>query len=107
MTFRRQITMHRTLVSRRLSLVLLGAIVAIGAVGGIGTHTAQAQSPNRLVSPFPDLDQKIVALLPTPEEQAFLQIPWRLNIMQARAESLRTGKPLFVWEMNGHPLGHT
>ena len=54
-----------------------------------------------------DLDARIAAVLPTPEEDAFLKIPWRLNILQARAESARTGKPLFIWSMNGHPLGHT
>jgi hypothetical protein len=104
MTFPLQITMPQMLVSRYLRLVFLGTVVAIGS---IGTCSAQAQNLTRLVSPFPELEQKITALLPTPEEEAFLQIPWRLNIMEARAESLRTGKPLFVWEMNGHPLGHT
>lgn len=54
-----------------------------------------------------DLEPKISAVLPTAEEDAFLKIPWRLNILQARTESARTGKPLFVWSMNGHPLGHT
>ena len=62
---------------------------------------------NRVPRVFPDLEQKIAAVLPTSDEQAFLQIPWRLNVMAARAESARTGKPMFVWEMNGHPLGHT
>src|SRR5437867_3918158 len=79
-----------------LFLLLALALPPIGAF---------AQS--RVPASFPDLEQKIAALLPTAEEQAFLQIPWRLNVMEARAESQRTGKPMFVWEMNGHPLGHT
>lgn len=66
-----------------------------------------ASGQNRVPRVFPDLETKVAAILPTEEEQAFLQIPWRLNVMQARAESARTGKPMFVWEMNGHPLGHT
>jgi hypothetical protein len=53
------------------------------------------------------LEQKIAAIVPTPAEDAFLQIPWRPNLLKARAESVRTGKPLFIWSMNGHPLGHT
>src|SRR5207244_13171455 len=44
---------------------------------------------------------------PREEEQAAGQIPSRLNAMTARAESARTGKPMFVWEMNGHLLDHT
>ena len=66
-----------------------------------------ALGQNRVPRVFPELEAKVTALLPTEEEQAFLQIPWRLNVMEARAESARTGKPMFVWEMNGHPLGHT
>ena len=54
-----------------------------------------------------NLDQRISAIMPTPEEDAFLQVPWRTNLNAARVESIRTGKPLFVWEMNGHPLCHT
>lgn len=62
---------------------------------------------NRVPRLIPDLEQKIARVLPTDDEQAFLKIPWRLNAMTARAESARTGKPMFMWEMNGHPLGHT
>ena len=58
-------------------------------------------------SDSPDLEQKIAAVLPTPQEDAFLKIPWRLNLLTARSEAARTGKPLFIWSMNGHPLGHT
>ncbi len=54
-----------------------------------------------------ELEGKIAAVLPTAEEDAFLQIPWRMNVLRARAESARTGKPLFIWSMNGHPFGHT
>ena len=54
-----------------------------------------------------DLARKIETVLPTSEEDAFLQIPWRLNIMKARVESLRTGKPMIIYEMNCNPLGHT
>ena len=63
---------------------------------------AQTTSPT-----YAELVKKVSDVLPSAEEDAFLQIPWRLNVMQARAESLRTGKPLLIWEMNGNPLGHT
>jgi hypothetical protein len=83
-------------------LAALSAALCLLAVAA-GGASAQAHLPHD----FPDLDARIRAVLPTPEEDAFLQIPWRLNVMEARAESLRTGKPMFLWEMNGHPLGHT
>ena len=74
---------------------------------GTGFDRVGAGAQERVPPSIPGLEQKIAAMLPTADEDAFLQIPWRLNIMQARAESLRTGKPMFVWEMNGHPLCHT
>jgi hypothetical protein len=34
-----------------------------------------------------------------------MQIPWRSNILEAIEEGRRTGKPIFLWIMNGNPLG--
>lgn len=51
------------------------------------------------------LDQKIRSILPAPEEERWLTIPWRSDLMQARAEAQQQGKPLFLWIMDGHPLG--
>jgi len=53
------------------------------------------------------LDQQVASVLPKPDEERWLTIPWRTNLMKARAESQRAGKPLFLWIMNGNPLGCT
>jgi hypothetical protein len=50
------------------------------------------------------LEQKVNSVLPAPEEERWLQIPWRTDLMQARADAQRAGKPLFMWIMDGHPL---
>jgi hypothetical protein len=55
----------------------------------------------------PSLDAKIASVVPQPTEDQWLTIPWRTNLMLARQESQRTGKPLFLWIMNGSPLGCT
>ena len=44
---------------------------------------------------------------PRAEESAWLEIPWRTNLWQARIDAARTGKPIYLWEMDGHPLGCT
>jgi|CXWL01.1.fsa_nt_gi hypothetical protein len=54
-----------------------------------------------------DIDAKIAAVLPTAEENRWLEIPWRLNLGVARREAAESKKPLFVWMMNGHPMGCT
>jgi len=52
-----------------------------------------------------ELEQRIRALLPSEAENGFMQVPWRTNIMEAIAEAGRANKPVFLWVMNGNPLG--
>lgn len=54
-----------------------------------------------------DLDAKIASVRPTGAEEKWLSVPWRTNLMHARQEAQEAGKPLFLWVMNGHPLGCT
>jgi hypothetical protein len=55
----------------------------------------------------PTLDQKIAGVLPTAAEDKWLQIPWRTSLMKARVDAQSAGKPLFLWIMNGSPVGCT
>lgn len=34
-------------------------------------------------------------------------IPWKVDLLEARDLASKSGKPLFLWSMNGHPLGCT
>lgn len=54
-----------------------------------------------------ELDAKVASVMPSPKEERWLAIPWRLDLMQARVEAQRLHKPLFLWIMNGHPMGCT
>ncbi len=60
-----------------------------------------------LPRPAPTLNDKIANILPKPSEERWLQVPWRTNLMAARAEAQRVGKPLFLWVMVGNPQGCT
>jgi hypothetical protein len=53
------------------------------------------------------LQECVASLLPRPEEEKWLQIPWRLDLLKARHEANELGKPIFMWIMNGDPLGCT
>jgi hypothetical protein len=44
---------------------------------------------------------------PTKTEERWLQIPWRTQLWEARREAAAAGKPILLWEMDGHPLGCT
>jgi hypothetical protein len=52
---------------------------------------------------FEDLHSKIV---PRAEEK-WQTIPWKTDLLEARALAAKEGKPVFLWSMNGHPLGCT
>lgn len=51
--------------------------------------------------------QLIATIKPTTEESTWMRINWRTNLWQARKEAAKSGKPIYLWEMDGHPLGCT
>jgi len=51
--------------------------------------------------------ERVAALVPTAAEERFAAIPWETNLMRARRTAAAREVPLFVWMMNGHPLGCT
>ncbi len=45
----------------------------------------------------------------TPEKASsgWLNLNWEIDLWKARQRAAREGKPIFLWEMDGHPLGCT
>jgi hypothetical protein len=73
-------------------LAVLGLAWALGAT---------AAEPIR-----PDQFGKVQALIkPDQGEDAWTKIPWLTDLWQARKIAAAQGKPILVWEMDGHPLG--
>jgi hypothetical protein len=44
---------------------------------------------------------------PKSVEEKWVRIPWRTSLWEAREQAARDGKPILLWEMDGHPLGCT
>jgi hypothetical protein len=42
-----------------------------------------------------------------PEESRWREIPWQTDIRDACRLASESGKPIFLWAMNGNPLGCT
>jgi len=38
-------------------------------------------------------------------EDQFASIPWQVKLWDARKLAATEGKPILLWEMDGHPLG--
>ena len=53
---------------------------------------------------FAELHAKLIQ---QSQSERWTQVPWITDIWEARQRALREGKPIFMWAMNGHPLGCT
>lgn len=42
---------------------------------------------------------------PLDGEDPFETIPWETSLWDARTKAAAAGKPVLLWEMDGHPLG--
>ncbi len=64
------------------------------------TGALQAAEPIR-AEQFPKLHALIK---PQASEEKFMQIPWQTDLWDARKQAAAQGKPILLWEMDGHPL---
>lgn len=46
-------------------------------------------------------------IVAAPEESRWREIPWQTDIRDACRIASESGKPIFLWAMNGNPLGCT
>ena len=44
---------------------------------------------------------------PSADEDKWDRIPWQTSLWEARKQAAAQGKPILLWEMDGHPLGCT
>ena len=58
--------------------------------------------------PFKQTLLELHALIkPQAAEEAWSKIPWMTSLWEARRKAAAAGKPILLWEMDGHPLGCT
>lgn len=85
---------HRCL--HRYTVLVLASVSLLGIV---------AESRAELTDD--DLDQLGKICRPSIDELAWRSLPWMTDLWQARELAARVGKPILLWEMDGHPLGCT
>ena len=51
--------------------------------------------------------QKLHQELRPSKDEAWRSIPWKVSIGEAQAIAAKEHKPIFMWSMDGHPLGCT
>ena len=87
---------------KRRGLVRLG-IVAARYRRGMLTALLLTLS----VGPGFDVEEVRALVLPSEAEDPWASLPWRTSLWQARHDAAAEGKPILLWEMDGHPLGCT
>ena len=78
------------------------AVVALGLV-------CLSVVPVYSAKPIPaeQFDKLRAAIKPAKDEDKWAAIPWQTSLWQARKLAAEKGKPILLWEMDGHPLGCT
>lgn len=74
----------------------LGAVLLNSSVFG-NDATSELESFRRLHT----------LIKPKTTEENWVQIPWMTSLWAARERAAAEGKPILLWEMDGHPLGCT
>ena len=67
--------------------------------------SAQAQQPPQLTERTYTRLRDYV--LPSKEENRWRDVDWKPSYWDAVVEAQKAEKPILLWVMNGHPLGHT
>lgn len=78
-------------MTSRFILPFLATLVCFGTVA-------------RAVETF-DSEGLAKVIRPAKEESKWMEIPWETDLTVARQKASAEQKPIFLWEMDGHPLG--
>ena len=78
----------------------------------LGCLSTLALTPSALAQGTPELTDRSYArlrdyVLPDKEEDRWRQVDWKSSYWDAVVEAQKAKKPILLWAMNGHPLGHT
>jgi hypothetical protein len=84
------------LMSRRLVILFSGLLLFV--LAGATFATAQDFAT--------DLKKQCDEVC-QPTEQPWRKIPWQTDLLVAQKLAVEQAKPIFIWAMDGHPLGCT
>ena len=91
-----------------MNVFYAGASLLLSA--GLGAQSSLPANPTAAPQLQP-LDEarftELQELLTPAENVTWRRIPWRIELLEAQREAVAQNKPLFVWAMDGHPLGCT
>jgi hypothetical protein len=82
--------------------------LAVWLLAGLAAGLCSADTPSAVQRLTPAHFARLQELIkPQADEDKWAQIPWMTTLWQARKRAAAEGKPILLWEMDGHPLGCT
>lgn len=87
------------IVTSSLMLAALGCVASLDFARGQQSGKSQALTLEKF--------REIHAELRPDEQAPWRTIPWKIGLLDAQNVAAQEGKPIFIWAMDGHPLGCT
>ena len=101
--------------SRLLAGIALTSLLSVSAhaqepgAALVEKTSASASEPSPLTTASAidpaQFEALFASVKPTKTELKWLEIPWLGTILEGRQAARAIQKPMFLWAMNGHPLG--
>ena len=85
----------------RRNLAFLIGIYTVAMVAA--THPPSVQAEPLTDAKFRELLKQLQPAIDEP----WRTIPWRIALLDAQRNAAKENKPIFIWAMDGHPLGCT
>lgn len=85
--------------------ILLALVVGSGISGSGQAVDAVKSDPFKTFDP--DMLHKIQKVCQTSPDEPWRTIPWKISLIEAQNLAAGSRKPIFIWAMDGHPLGCT
>lgn len=70
---------------------------------GLFSQSSQLQAAELTEAEFRTLHAELQQEVNAP----WRSIPWKISLLEAQAAAAEQQKPIFIWAMDGHPLGCT
>jgi len=86
---------------------LRSALTALVCLIGFGHSLSRGGAQVKMVPIPPESFVKVLKLIkPQPGELRFHEIPWLIDVWEARKKAAKEGKPILVWSgAGGSPVG--
>jgi hypothetical protein len=81
-------------------------VLAVFGIASLGfLASVEAATPQSLTAA--NFESLRTLIKPHAGEDKWAEIPWLTDLWEARKRAAAEGKPILLWEMDGHPLGCT